>query len=209
MLDAAQGEAVPAKLFDAGLYDPESKIPDVAKWLNEEAFAEDHSHHEGHDHGHGHDHHHHGHGSGHSHDHSHGHHHHDVSRHSDRIRAFTLATDRPIPASALEMFLDLLRSAHGPKLLRVKGIVRIAEDPERPVVIHGVQHVFHPPATLEGWPDDDKRTRMVFITNDLPESFVAQLFDSFSGAMKSDTPDPHAMTNNPLAITGFTSPINR
>ncbi|WP_417687362.1 CobW family GTP-binding protein [Roseibium sp.] len=196
-LDGATGEAVPAKLFDAGLYDPATKIPDVAKWLNAEAYEGGHGHHH-HEHGHG--------AEAHGH-HDHGHHHHDVNRHDDKIRAFTLATDRPIPASALEMFIDLLRSAHGPKLLRVKGIVQIAEDPERPVVIHGVQHVFHPPATLEAWPDSDRRTRMVFITYDLPEGFVRRLFESFSGALLPDTPDSKAMTENPLAISGFTSPL--
>lgn len=194
-LDSASGEATPANLFDAGLYDPETKIPDVGKWLNDQAYEDPHHHHgHNHDHAHDHGHHHHGHA-------------HDVNRHDDKIRAFTLSTDRPIPASALEMFIDLLRSAHGPKLLRVKGIVRIAEDPDRPVVIHGVQHVFHPPATLERWPDEDRRTRMVFITYDLPEGFVRRLFESFSGALLPDTPDPAAMTDNPLAISGFTSPL--
>ncbi|MTI01056.1 GTP-binding protein [Roseibium sp. RKSG952] len=198
-LTAQAGEAVPARLFDAGLYDPRTKIPDVAKWLNAEAY-------EGHDHSHahGHDHLHHHHGHEHSPDHDHGHAH-DVNRHSDKIRAFTLATDRPVSASALEMFLDLLRSAHGPKLLRVKGIVQIAEDPDRPVVIHGVQHVFHPPATLEGWPDEDRRTRMVFITNNLPEGFVRKMFEAFSGALLPDTPDPKVLVDNPLAISGFKS----
>ena len=104
------------------------------------------------------------------------------------------------------MFLDLLRSAHGPRLLRMKAIVQIAEDPSRPVVIHGVQHVFHPPVTLEGWPDEDRRTRMVFITHDLPEGFVRRLFDSFSNALQTDLPDAQAMTDNPLAISGFTGP---
>jgi len=190
-LDARSGEATPDRLFNAGLYDPETKIPDVAAWLNAEAYEDS-----------GHHHHHHGHGHDHGHDHSH-----DVNRHGDAIRAFTLSTDRPVSASALEMFLDLLRSAHGPKLLRVKGIVQLAEDPERPVVIHGVQHVFHPPATLEAWPDDDRRTRMVFITKDLPEGFVRKMFEAFSGALLPDTPDAKAMTDNPLAVSGFTSPI--
>lgn len=193
-LDAQSGEAVPGSLFNAGLYDPDTKIPDVAKWLNTEAY-------EHHDHGHSHEH-----GHDHGHDHHHGHDH-DVNRHDDKIRAFTLSTDRPVPASALEMFLDLLRSAHGAKLLRVKGIIQIAEDPDRPVVIHGVQHVFHPPATLEAWPDEDRRTRLVFITYDLAEGFVRRLFEAFSGALLPDTPDPKAMTDNPLAISGFTSPL--
>ena len=196
VLDLQAGEATPDRLFDAGLYDPKTKIPDVAKWLNAEAYEHDH-----HGYAHGHDHSHH---LEHSHHHDHAH---DVNRHDDKIRAFTLSTDRPVPASALEMFLDLLRSAHGSKLLRVKGIVKIAEDPDRPMVIHGVQHVFHPPATLEAWPDEDRRTRMVFITYDLPEGFVRKLFEAFSGALLPDTPDPQAMTDNPLAISGFTSPI--
>ena len=195
VLDVQSGDADPDRLFNAGLYDPKSKIPDVAAWLNEEAYEAKSGHSHGHDHS-GEHHHHHG------HDHSH-----DVNRHSDSIRAFTLATDRPVSASALEMFLDLLRSAHGPKLLRVKGIVQVAEDPNRPVVIHGVQHVFHPPATLEDWPDDDHRTRMVFITKDLSEGFVRKMFEAFSGALRPDTPDADTMMNNPLSVSGFTSPI--
>jgi len=197
-LDASSGEAQAGQLFNAGLYDLQSKIPDVAAWLNEEAYVE-----ASHDHDHGHFHGHH-----HGHDHHHGHHHpHDVNRHSETIRAFTLATDRPVPASALEMFLDLLRSAHGPKLLRVKGIVQLAEDRDRPVVVHGVQHVFHPPETLDAWPDDDRRTRMVFITKDLPEGFVRKMFEAFSGALLPDTPDHQALSDNPLAVSGFTSPV--
>ncbi|WP_106754490.1 CobW family GTP-binding protein [Pannonibacter carbonis] len=210
-LEAAEGEAEAVHLFNAGLYDPATKIPDVARWLNAEAYepkpATGHDHHHGHEHDHahchdencGHDHHDH-----HAHDHSHhGHHHHDVNRHDDKIRAFTLAANRPVPAAALEMFIDLLRSAHGPKLLRVKGIIQIAEDPERPVVIHGVQHVFHPPVTLPAWPDADHRSRLVFITSDLPEGFVRRLFDAFTGALQPDTPDAQAMMDNPLAISGF------
>lgn len=205
-LDAQSGQATADRLFNAGLYNPDTKIPDVAAWLNAEAYEDrKHVHHHANDHEHGHTHDHghdHGHGGHHHHDHAH-----DVNRHSDTIRAFTLSTDRPVSASALEMFLDLLRSAHGPKLLRVKGIVQLAEDPDRPVVIHGVQHVFHPPATLEAWPDADRRTRMVFITNGLPEGFVRKMFEAFSGALLPDTPDRQAMMENPLAVSGFTSPV--
>ena len=88
----------------------------------------------------------------------------------------------PIPAGTLEMFLELLRAKHGAKLLRVKGIVKLAEMPDTPVVVHGVQHVFHPTARLERWPDDDHRTRLVFITRDLPERTVRELFEAFLGS---------------------------
>jgi G3E family GTPase len=171
VIDAASA-SVP-QLIDCGLYDAERKIPDVKRWLAEEAYAHDEHHH-----------------------------HHDVNRHDDKIRAFTLASDRAIPFSAFEMFLDLLRSMHGPNLLRVKGIVKLAETPEQPVVIHGVQHIFHPPATLPAWPDDDRRTRLVFIVNDIPQRAVEDLFSAFLGLAKADTPDRAALTDNPLVPFG-------
>jgi G3E family GTPase len=117
VLDAAAGEAAPADLIGCGLFDPDRKIPDVKRWLAEEAYAARAPH-----------------GS----DETHRSHQHDRNRHDDRIRAFTLTADAPIPAASFEMFIDLLRSLHGPKLLRLKGIVQIAEEPDRPLVIHGV-----------------------------------------------------------------------
>src|SRR5690348_3704346 len=185
VLDAAKGEATAARLLDAGLYDPERRIPDVKRWLAAEAYAD----------GGGHDHH----------GHDHGHHHHeqdhanlDRNRHDDHIGSFVITTDQPVPAGTLEMFLDLLRASHGASLLRVKGIVNVAEMPGTPVVVHGVQHVFHPPARLERWPDDDRRTRIVFITRDLPERAVRELFDAFMGRVAPDRPDRAALTGNPL-----------
>jgi Cobalamin synthesis protein cobW C-terminal domain len=80
------------------------------------------------------------------------------------------------------MFLDLLRSMHGPNLLRLKGVVKIAETPQSPLVVHGVQHVFHPPVRLPQWPDGDERTRIVLITRDLEPRVVGRLFDAFLGA---------------------------
>jgi G3E family GTPase len=107
-----------------------------------------------------------------------------------------------IPFSAFEMFLDLLRSMHGPNLLRVKGIVKLAETPEQPVVIHGVQHIFHPPATLDVWPDADHRTRLVFIVNGIPARAVEDLFNAFLGLARVDQADRAALTDNPLVPFG-------
>jgi G3E family GTPase len=190
LLDAAKGEATPDRLLNCGLYDPARKIPDVKKWLAEEAYAEariTHPHH-----GHGHDHHH-----------DHGRHQgHDPNRHDERIRAFALTTDTAIPAGTLEMFLELLRSLHGPNLLRLKGVVKLAEMPDNPVVVHGVQHIFHPISRLERWPDDDHRTRLIFITRDLPEHTVRELFHAFLGAVAPDRPDRAALADNPLVPFG-------
>ena len=185
ILDAAKGEATPEHLLNCGLYDPERKIPDVKRWLAEEAYAEPHAHHHGHDHEHG-----------------HGHRHLDRNRHDDHIASFVLTTDRPIAAGTLDMFLELLRANYGAQLLRVKGIVKLAEMPDTPVVVHGVQHVFHPTARLERWPDDDHRSRLVFITRDLPERTVRDLFEAFLGAAGIDRPDRQALTDNPLVPFG-------
>ena len=130
------------------------------------------------------------------------HHHHDVNRHDEHIASFVLTAEAAIPAGTLEMFLDLLRATHGDKLLRLKGIVKLAEMPDTPVVVHGVQHVFHPTARLERWPDDDHRTRLVFITRDLPERTVRELFEAFLGAAGVDRPDRAALTDNPLVPFG-------
>ena len=184
-------------LLANGLYDPGSKIPDVRRWLQEET----HDHHD-HGHHHDHEHHHHGHDHGHyHHDHQHAH---DVTRHDATIRSFSIVHDRPVDPMALEMFIDLLRSAHGEKLLRMKGIVLMSNTPERPLVLQGVQSVFHPPERLSAWPDPaDRRTRLVLITKDLPEAFVRDLFDAFTGTPRIDRPDRAALSDNPLAIPGL------
>jgi G3E family GTPase len=174
VLEAAAGEATAARLLECGLYNPDRKMPDVKRWLAEEAYAAAAHHHD----------------------------HHDPNRHDDRIRAFTLATDAPVPGATFEMFIDLVRSLHGPKLLRLKGIVKIAEEPERPLVIHGVQHVMHPPVRLERWPDADERTRIVVITRDLAPEAVTRLFDAFLERRAPDTPDRAALFDNPLVPFG-------
>ena len=170
-----------------GLFDLEGKIADVGEWLKTEAVeaaerashAHQHKHHHGH---HGHD------------------HHHDVNRHDARIRAFCLTSDEPIRQGTLDMFLDLLRSSQGAKLLRVKGLVALAEDPEHPVVIHGVQHVIHVPAVLERWPSEDRRSRIVFIVDDLERETVEALWNAFLGKPSIDQPDAAALSDNPLSL---------
>ncbi|APG92320.1 CobW family GTP-binding protein [Sinorhizobium americanum] len=189
IIDGDGQEAGRAELFACGLYDASTKVADVGRWLQDEkGNGHDHDHHHGHGH-HGH--------------HSH-HHHHDVNRHGSDIRSFSIVHDRPIEPMALEMFIDLLRSAHGEKLLRMKAIVCVADRPERPVVLHGVQSVFHAPERLAAWPDpSDRRTRMVLITKGLEEDFVRDLFDAFTGKPRVDRPDAQALTDNPLAVLGL------
>ena len=115
----------------------------------------------------------------------------------------SLVHDRPVSFSTIETFLDLLRSTQGSKLLRMKGVIELAEDPGRPLVIHGVQTLLHPPARLAGWPEGPRGTRIVIIAFDLPEDYVRRLFTAFTGEPAIDTPDRAALADNPLAIAGY------
>ena len=199
MMDGDLPEAAKAELFHCGLYDPATKIADVGRWLQDEVAGEhEPAHvHEGHHHDHDHAH------CDHDH-HDHGHHRNDENRHGPDIRSFSIVHDRPIDPMALEMFVDLLRSAHGERLLRMKAIVAMSDNPDRPLILHGVQAVFHPPQRLAAWPDpSDRRTRMVLITKDLPEAFVRDLFDAFTGKPRIDRPDRQALEDNPLAVPGL------
>ena len=173
-----------AALFECGLYNPDSKSADVRRWLGEEALAHHHDHRHDHDH------------AGHS-------HHHDHGRHDARVKTYSLVHDRPLPFASIEMFLDLLRSTHGENLLRLKGIIELAEDPSRPLVVHAVQSILHPPARLAAWPDATRGTRLVLITLDMPEDYVRRLFAAVAGQPSVDTPDRAALAANPLAIAGF------
>jgi G3E family GTPase len=158
LIEVAQGMVDPSFLFDLGLFDPRAKTVEVQRWLREEAVAE----------------------SGHGHAHEHGQH--DVNRHDDKISSFCIVRDQPMSWTALSGWLDALASMRGEDLLRVKAIVAIAEKPDQPVVLHGVQHLFHPPVLLPAWPSDDRRTRIVFITRDLPREQIEKSLAAFVDA---------------------------
>jgi G3E family GTPase len=162
MLESVMGEVAPDALLNAGLYNAETKTHDVRRWLAEEAYRNQYDH----DHDHG----------GHGHDHEHGAL--DVNRHDDRIRAFCLTRDAPIGGTALAQFLEILIASFGDRLLRIKGIVQLDGHPDRPAVIHGVQHVFHPLQWLDRWPSEDRRSRLVFITRDVPAATIEAIFNA-------------------------------
>lgn len=92
---------------------------------------------------------------------------HDPNRHDDHIRSHVIVREQPLSREGFMAWLDMLANMRGDDLLRVKGIVQLADDPDHPMVIHGVQHLFHPPETLPRWPSEDRRTRIVFITRDI------------------------------------------
>lgn len=173
ILDAAGGEAVATALVDCGVFDERAKTEDVRRWLAAEAVAEQHTHS------------------------------HDVNRHGDRICAFAVFRPASMTPAVLEACLDRLTLEHGDMLIRVKGLISMADDASQPSVIHGVQGQFMPPRRLASWPDGDRRSRVVVIGRDLAREPVERLLDAFFSVPRPDTPDRAAMVDNPLAIAGF------
>ena len=105
---------------------------------------------------------------------AHGHAH---PRHRDDITACCVVREEPLHAVTLALLLSALAENFGADLLRLKGIVQVAERPDAPAVIHGVQHVYHAPVWLPRWPSADRRTRIVLIGRNLRESWLRTLID--------------------------------
>lgn len=160
IVTVVQGKIDPAAIQNLGLWDAETKSPDVARWLKEQRYkpaartaltgkpvaADD--------------------------------------RHDQRIEAFSVVIDKPVSRLGLTAALDMLVTFRSEYLLRFKAIVNI-ENETQPSVLHGVQHVLYPEVKLDAWPDDDHRSRFVFIVRDLESAFVAKVLDDFTQAAAS------------------------
>lgn len=120
--------------------------------------------------------------------------------HDASIASFVLTTGKAMEPYRLVGFLDELREHHGEGLLRLKGLVKLADEPVRPMLIQGVQHVLYPPERLAAWPDEDERSRIVLIAKGLDQRRIEDLFAAFTGDVRLDAPDREALTNNPLAF---------
>nr|WP_294523006.1 GTP-binding protein [uncultured Rhodopila sp.] len=153
VVESTHGKIDPAFVLDAGLFDPSAKSPDVGGWLDAAAYET-----------------------------GHGHHQHDPNRHDARIAAFCVTLDQPVDWPALSMWLGMMVASKGEHLLRIKGILNV-KGQDRPIVIHAVQHLMHPPLKLRAWPEGDPRTsRLVFITRDLPRGVIEDGLRAFQNA---------------------------
>ncbi len=114
--------------------------------------------------------------------HHHHHHHHDVNRHDARIRALCLRFEAPLPWEGLASYLEMMAMTQGSHMLRMKAVLNL-KGQRGPVVMHGVQHSFHPPRMLESWPaGDDQSSRLVFILRDLEPRVVEDGLRAFLDA---------------------------
>ena len=95
--------------------------------------------------------------------------------HSDGIISFALTEDAPIAWEPFARAMETLLALRGPDLLRIKGLLNVAGC-RGPVLVQAVMHLAHPPVELEAWPDDERTSRIVFITRNVPEGAVRELF---------------------------------
>ena len=152
ILEAASDPLAPDDLMAGDVYDPARRSIEVRRWLDEEAHRAA----------------------------AHGlHHGHDPNRHDRDIRTFCLTFGRPLDWTAFGIWLSMLLHAHGERVLRVKGILNVL-GLATPVVLHGVQHLVHPPAHLEAWPSADRRSRIVFIVRGLEPQAIERSLAAFS-----------------------------
>jgi G3E family GTPase len=157
LIRAHFGQVAPRDLFGAGFFYLGRKSLDVQRWLNDEAYEHavigDVQHgNEGHRR-------------------VHRHRHTDTNRHDDHIRSFCIDVEQPIPWDVFKQWYEELAEKKGGSLLRVKGIVDVAGEAV-PFMIHCVQATQHEPTPLTSWPDENRRSRIVFITHDLPREEI-------------------------------------
>ncbi|MDB5378046.1 MAG: GTP-binding protein [Rubritepida sp.] len=140
------GAVEASALIDAGPFSGDGKLPDIEGWIAATAHHHHHHHHDVNGH--------------------------DVNRHDARIRATCLRFTEPLPWEGLASYLEMLAVTQGQHVLRMKAILNLRGQPG-PVVMHGVQHSFHPPQLLDAWPEgDDRSSRIVFILRDLDPDVV-------------------------------------
>jgi Ni2+-binding GTPase involved in maturation of urease and hydrogenase len=150
---AVNGEIELLFLIDVALRSMQSRLEDVERWMGADQIDEPSRY--GHD--------------------EQGH----VHRHDTQVISFCLRFESAFTWASFSQCMEVLATLRGPDLFRVKGLVHV-HGHKGPLIVQGVQHLFHPPIELERWPSDDHQTRLVFITRGISEATVAALFSAIA-----------------------------
>jgi G3E family GTPase len=161
IIAVTDGQVDVAEMTAFGPYDAGCKSHDARRWLDDAASSEipaqgraadgDRSRHAKHEH-----------------------------RHAETVRTLSIVIDEPVRGQDFSGWLELIGAMRGEQLLRLKGLVATEEHPDRPLVIHGVQHILHAVRVLAAWPSEDRRTRLVFITRDIAPELIEQTLEKFA-----------------------------
>ena len=127
----------------------------------------------------------------------------DLGGEAARINLFSVDRKNLIPIAALDRFLDYLAALQAPNLIRVKGVVATGE--AETVVVDGYGGFFYPPLILDAPQAGAPQTRFSIVARDLDRKTFESYLDAFLNEAMIDTPDRKALTENPLAIAGFSA----
>ncbi len=152
--EARHGAVDVRAVLRADLYDRRTRGAEARRWRTADALAQAEHNHDHVDHG-------------------------AAGRHGPHIHSFTFTFDEALDWTAFGIWLTMLLHSHGEKVLRVKGILNVV-GVDAPVVINGVQHVVHPPIHLAAWPDEDRRSHVVFIVDGLAREAVERSLAAFN-----------------------------
>ena len=97
--------------------------------------------------------------------------------HDGSVTSFVLPMAERIDWPAFTVWLSALLYTHGDRILRVKGLLATSSARE-PLVIHGVQHVMHPPTHLSE-AEGDQPGFLVFITKGIGKAEIAESLARF------------------------------
>ena len=102
--------------------------------------------------------------------------------HHGAVRTFTVRVEHAVDYPSLALWLSMVTQFQGDRVLRVKGLLGVGDDP-RPVVVNAVQHVVYPTYAMTRWPSADRSSRVVVITRNLEEALFAELRASLEETM--------------------------
>lgn len=157
--ETVNGEVAPDALFSEPRADAEAAFADFTDWLS---AASEHCHDKE------------------CTDHSHSHH-----NHEEGVTSFIVELDEAVDSEPFNDFLQELAIEFGEYILRMKGILNVAGKPDQPAVFHGVQHVFFPVSWLEEWPDEERTSKLVFITQGLDPQVIKNRFEELYATVSS------------------------
>jgi len=126
-----------------------------------------------------------------------------LSGEAAHIASFGVRRNATLSAPAFERFLEYIVALQGPRLIRLSAAVATGSSDVMIAESYGT--FFLPPQMIERPDAAALGLRFVVSARDFGEDAFAGYLDAFLNEARIDTPDRRALTENPLAIAGFSA----